>query len=182
MAGGPTSLLSLTLWAALFAPTPTLLYAQNSLPATDESPEAPTQPVVRGKILDPARTPIVGARITAIPGDGRPVAPSIVSDTIGEFSLTLEPGFYTFRIDAEGFQQTYETVVLSKPGYASREFVLPVAVVRETITVSESSDYQVPAISSGTKTLTPLRDVPQAISVVSQEQIRDQMMMSIADV
>src|SRR5205823_1656839 len=35
---------------------------------------------------------------------------------------------------------------------------------------------------SGTKTLTPLRDIPQSITVVPQELVRDQMMMSIADV
>ncbi len=38
------------------------------------------------------------------------------------------------------------------------------------------------AISSATKTLTPLRDVPQSITVVTQELIQDQMMMSIGDV
>src|SRR5207302_2107554 len=41
---------------------------------------------------------------------------------------------------------------------------------------------QLEATSSATKTLTPLRDVPQSISVVTQELIRDQMMMSIGDV
>ena len=38
------------------------------------------------------------------------------------------------------------------------------------------------AISSATKTLTPLRDVPQSVTVVTQELIRDQLMMSIGDV
>jgi catecholate siderophore receptor len=179
MAAGLTSLLSLTLLGSLGVYT---LNAQNSVAATVENEASATQTLVRGKVLDPAQAPIAGARVTAIPGDGRPAAPSVVSDAFGEFSLTLDPGFYTFRIDAEAFQETWETVLLQKPGSLSREFVLPVAAVRQTITVAESSDYQVPAISSGTKTLTPLRDVPQSISVVSQEQIRDQMMMSIADV
>src|SRR5262249_39015258 len=42
--------------------------------------------------------------------------------------------------------------------------------------------YQVPVVSSAPKTPTPLRDVPQAITVVTQELIRDQLMMSISDV
>jgi catecholate siderophore receptor len=37
-------------------------------------------------------------------------------------------------------------------------------------------------VSTATKTLTPLRDVPQSITVVPQEQMKDQMMMSIGDV
>jgi catecholate siderophore receptor len=42
--------------------------------------------------------------------------------------------------------------------------------------------YTVPAISSATKTPTPLRDVPQAVTAVTKELIKDQMMMSVGDV
>ncbi len=37
------------------------------------------------------------------------------------------------------------------------------------------------AVTSATKTLTPLRDVPQAIAVVTKEQIKDQMLLSVGD-
>ena len=61
--------------------------------------------------------------------------------------------------------------------------MLAVAGVREAITVSAPvTGYQVPVISSATRTPTPLRDVPQAVTVVTQELIRDQLMMSIGDV
>ena len=39
-----------------------------------------------------------------------------------------------------------------------------------------------PAVSSATKTTTPLRDVPQAVSVVTSALIADQRMASMADV
>ncbi len=39
--------------------------------------------------------------------------------------------------------------------------------------------YHAPAITSATKTLTPLRDVPQSVTVVTNELIKDQMMTSI---
>lgn len=42
--------------------------------------------------------------------------------------------------------------------------------------------YNVPLISTATKTPTPLRDVPQAVTVVSHELIKDQGMQSMADV
>jgi catecholate siderophore receptor len=45
-----------------------------------------------------------------------------------------------------------------------------------------SGGYDVLAISTATRTLTPLRDVPQSITVVSQELMRDQGMTSVADV
>lgn len=46
----------------------------------------------------------------------------------------------------------------------------------------EHSGYSVQQVRSATKTDTPLRNVPQAISVVTDEQIRDQSMQSMADV
>jgi catecholate siderophore receptor len=54
--------------------------------------------------------------------------------------------------------------------------------VRQSVNVKGSGGYDVIAISAATRTLTPLRDVPQSITVVPQELIRDQGMTSVADV
>ena len=54
--------------------------------------------------------------------------------------------------------------------------------VREAVTVTAPSGYVVPSTVSATKTPTPLRDVPQSVTVVTDELIKDQMMMSIGDV
>lgn len=52
----------------------------------------------------------------------------------------------------------------------------------QVITVTGSrQEYGVKSTISGTKTLTALRDVPQAISVVSEAQIEDQSLRSVAD-
>ncbi len=52
----------------------------------------------------------------------------------------------------------------------------------QVITVTGSrEEYGVKSIISGTKTLTALRNVPQAISVVSEAQIEDQSLRSVAD-
>src|SRR5689334_9633708 len=58
----------------------------------------------------------------------------------------------------------------------------PLPTVHESVTVTESAGYVNPDISSATKISTPLRDVPQSVTVVGRELVRDQMMMSIADV
>ncbi len=135
---------------------------------------------LQGKVLDPSLAPIAGAQIMALQ-DGRSSGPSTLSGQDGEFSLALEPGKYTLTIFAQGFSETSQAIDL-QAGSAPREFVLQVASVRETVTVIEGPDYQVTAVSSATKTLTPLRDVPQSITVVTQEQARDQLMTSIGDV
>ena len=70
----------------------------------------------------------------------------------------------------------------ARPGEAPRQFVLQVAGFGETVTVDAAGGYQVPAISSATRTSTPLRDVPQSVTVVTRELMQDQLMMSMADV
>jgi catecholate siderophore receptor len=60
------------------------------------------------------------------------------------------------------------------------------ALKLDSLTVEAQADkeknYSVQQIRSATKTDTPLRNVPQAISVVTKAQIRDQSMTSMADV
>jgi catecholate siderophore receptor len=138
-----------------------------------QSPEV----AIRGKVLDATQSAIAGAQITLIPSAR---ASEVVSDQNGEFSLEILPGKYTIKVVAKGFEETSQTIDLKET--VSREFVLQVASVHEMVTVRESPGYQVSAVSSATKTLTPLRDIPQSINVVTQEQVRDQSMLSLGDV
>lgn len=175
MAGTLTLWRSLALYCALFA----LMALQAAAQTAAFAPENIGK--LLGKVVDPTRTPIAGARITVLP-HGRDSNPSSISDQDGKFSLALAPGEYTLKVFAEGFEEATQTLVLPERGFESREFILRVAGIYETITVTESADYRVEVIASSTKTLTPLRDVPQSITVVTQELMRDQMMMSIGDV
>ena len=139
-----------------------------------------TRVSVQGTVLDPTRGPIAGARITASL-ESRPSTSSAVSDGKGEFSLLLEPGSYALKIVAEGFVEQAQLLSLGTTPPVTREIVLEIAPHLDAVSVSDSG-YQLAATSSGTKTLTPMRDIPQAITVVTQELIKDQMMMSIGDV
>ena len=136
---------------------------------------------VNGRILDPTRAPIPDARITAVREGGAPER-SAVSDRNGEFSVALDPGSYIVKASAKGFLESSQRVTLAENGSESREFVLRIAGVRDTVTVTESAGYQTAAVSSATKTLTPLIDLPQSVTVIPQELMKDQMMMSIGDV
>lgn len=143
--------------------------------------EPATRPSVQGKVLDLTRTPIPGATVTATT-DGRFSGLSTHSGQAGEFTLSLEPGTYTLQIAADGFRDSKQTVSVSDTAPPpALEFLLPVAPRQDVVTVTDTANYQV-LTSSSTRTSTPLRDVPQSISVITQDLIRDQSMQNMADV
>jgi catecholate siderophore receptor len=52
----------------------------------------------------------------------------------------------------------------------------------ETIIVTGQTDgYRIDDTSSGTKTNTPILDIPQSISIITEAQLRDQQILTIAD-
>ena len=69
------------------------------------------------------------------------------------------------------------TLALCLPGVAQAD-----EGESEIIVTGKRDGYATSETTSGTKTSTPILDVPQAISVVTEEQIRDEAMLSIADV
>jgi catecholate siderophore receptor len=141
------------------------------------APEA----AVRGRVLDSSGAAIVGAQVTV--ASDRPGAPaSAVTSQQGEFEIPLAPGGYTVRVTANGFVEASRRVTVSRGTAVSADFTLAVAGIREDVSVAATIGYSVPAVSSATRTSTPLRDVPQAVSVVSSALIADQRMSSMADV
>ncbi len=69
-------------------------------------------------------------------------------------------------------------LLASAQAYAATE-----ALTLDTTEVVEERDsYQVKSTKTATKTDTPLRNIPQSISVVTDKQIKDQNMQSMADV
>ncbi len=137
--------------------------------------------VVQGKILDQSRTPIAGARIVVTPESGT-AGLTDVSGPTGEFLLTLEVGKHLLAVTADGFKDAKEPIVVAEAVGAPIEILLQVSEVRTTISVTESAGYQVITTNTATKTATPLIDIPQSITIVSRELIRDQLMMGMADV
>jgi catecholate siderophore receptor len=135
---------------------------------------------LRGRVLDPNRAVIGGVKITAVRNGLNQT--SALTNADGEFSLLLEPGVYSVRISAEGFEEANLTVRSKPTTFEPLEIVLQPAGYTATVTVTDMAGYDMFAVSSATKTLTPLRDVPQSIAVVSREAIKSQGMQSIADV
>jgi catecholate siderophore receptor len=141
----------------------------------------PISSTIRGRILDPARAPIGGARITAHDEvSSREFA--VLSMQSGEFQIAAPPGTYCLKIAAEGFQEYVRTVELAASTASTVDYVLQLEVHKEALMVTEAAGSLQSSVSSGTKTLTPLINVPQSIVVVNHDQIADQLMMSIGDV
>ena len=143
--------------------------------------EAPALSSLRGIVVDQNRSVIRGADITARTAT---VSLSTVTDANGEFSFSLRPGNYSLKVRAEGFAEVVKQVSVESIASGSLEIVLPVgpSIATVTITAADSVAYRTDALTSATKTLSPLHDLPQSISIVTKEQIRDQSMQSIADV
>jgi catecholate siderophore receptor len=135
---------------------------------------------LRGRVLDAAGQPIAGALVTVQPPAGAQGA--IVTDEAGVFALTVVAGVSTVTVSAKGFAPQSVRVTPPLASTAPLEFTLQVEGVREIVNVAARAGYQAGAIGSATRTATPLRDVPQAVSVVTSALISDQRMQSMADV
>jgi len=145
------------------------------------SPPAEAPFALRGLVSDASRAPIAGALVTAVPETGGP-ATTTQTDGRGAFALALAPGRYAVKVVAPGFCEARQNFAATAAGAESRDFVLEIPSFRETVTVSAPPGYQVADISSATRTLTPLRDVPQAVTVATRELMRDQLMTGMGDV
>lgn len=137
----------------------------------------------RGRALGTDGAPLPGARVEAVP-EGRPATLGVsgVTDGEGRFALDLPPGRYVVQVSMDRFVETAESLVVAGDAAVSRDFVLPLAGVREAITVTAPNGYVTPSVRSATKTETPLQDVPQSVTVVTRQLMQDQLMTSIGDV
>lgn len=134
-----------------------------------------------GRVVDQKEAAVPGARVTAMRA-GTSIRTSTQTDAEGEFSLELPRGEYTLTIAADGFAPLFRTIDLSTSAVAGGVIVLEVSPVSAEVTVSDDALYAAGESRTATKTFTPLRDVPQAVTVIKRDQISDQSMSSVADI
>ncbi len=135
-------------------------------------------PRVTGTVVDPTGAPIAGAGVTVATRTGAVVSAGVTGRD-GTFALPAPPGSHQISIVAPGFLITVEPIAgVEAPG---RIFVLAIAGVQESVSV-EAAGYRAASTRSATRTPTPLREVPQAVSLVTRGLIADQAMLGIADV
>lgn len=88
-------------------------------------------------------------------------------------------------LSGSGLEAVAETggYLIRKPVVAENQpAVLPPVQVTAKAITGPTDGYMATKSFSATRTDTPLRDVPQSVTVVTQDQIKDQNLLSIADV
>ncbi|HUR81553.1 MAG TPA: TonB-dependent siderophore receptor [Thermoanaerobaculia bacterium] len=129
--------------------------------------------LLRGTVVDPTGRAIVGAEVKL--GNGR----TAVTNARGEFALDPVPGGdLTLTVSAQGF--TPVTMTAADPAAPVR-IALQAMPLAEEITVSAPQPIPVRS-STATKTDTPLRDVPQAVTVITRQTMEQQSMQNVGDV
>ena len=149
----------------------TLALCLSAATAFGQSPLA----TIHGHVLDPSRTPIAGARVS-VGESNNTTGPG------GEFEVDSVAGTTSVQVAATGFRVSQLAVTLVPGRNEMGSLVLDLDPLRTDITVAADAGYRATVTSSATRTLTPLEDIPQAISVVGRGQMDDQLMMSVADV
>lgn len=158
-----------------------LLIPFSGVRAAENVEQPASEVVVRGRVVDTSGGAIPAAQVILVAGDfGSSM--TVVTDAQGGFEFFVVPGRYTIRINANGFVDASRRLIVNDRAAMTADFTLEVAGIHQSVTVEAPIGYAVPAIGSATKTPTPLRDIPQAISVVSSALIADSRMSSMADV
>ncbi len=167
-------------------PWPALLLAAVALVAphamsAHEPPTPSSGARVEGRVVDPAGAAIAGAQVQATLSSRIPPV-TTTTDNRGLFHLPVSPGTWIVTVSMPGFAETRRQLAVSTETIISVDIELPIAEFNSALVVQESPDYLAAASSTGTRTLTALQDIPQSISIVTKELMRDQLMMSIGDV
>jgi iron complex outermembrane receptor protein len=161
---------SLRLKSSLLALIFTLLYSLSSLAQAAS---------IRGTILDPSGAAVAGAHIVlSSHGQTR----TATSDASGSYQFSpLTPGTYALTIDAPGFG-SYENSSIHIAGNGTLDWPVRLALqsASQSITVQGDAETleQIPTVG---KTGTMLEDIPQSITVISQQLSASQGDLVLAD-
>jgi len=131
--------------------------------------------VFHGTVVDATGAPVAGARVSTAP------ASTSVTNVAGAFTLVLAPGNHRVTVESDGFETATILVNAKKTGAESRTIALAVGGFVDVVNVAEPPTYRPPSTTSALKTLTPLRDVPQSVTVITKQLMADQAMQSIGD-
>ena len=136
---------------------------------------------LKGAVVDQNGAGIGGALVNAT-RVGTNIRSQATTSDEGEFAIELPRGEYVLTISANGFDGSSRTVYLRDDAMRIDAIVLAVQNATASVTVSDEAMYVANEISSATKTYTPLRDVPQSVTVIKRDQIRDQLLTSMASI
>jgi iron complex outermembrane receptor protein len=135
-----------------------MLVALACLGAAATAAAQDTTATIRGVIRDVTGAIVPGVTVTAVPQNGGAGA-TTQSDFQGRYTLTgLPPGAYAVQATLPGFDPATVTVAAGAGGTAAADLVIAPSAFLESITVTRVVEAQ--------------GDVPQAVTVVGQDDIQ----------
>ncbi len=129
-----------------------------------------------GKVSDPSGAPVVGATIALRCGSFRQDTRTTGD---GAYRVSAPAGSYLIEVNAPGFEMSAETVQLSAGASAQRDFGLQTGTYSSIITVSEPGGFFAGSSTTATKTDAPLIEIPQSVSVVTQDQLTSRNVQTV---
>lgn len=137
------------------------------------------QGIIKGTITTENGEPVIAASISL---NGKQVA---ISNNNGVFSLQVSPEVYKLAVSAIGFETIFKKISVEENKETILRLVLQ-EVVKELQTVEiigrRETGYKNSTSFSGTKTATPLKEVPQAISYATKELMQDQQAIRLGEI
>jgi len=136
---------------------------------------------ITGAVTDPNGTAVVGAQVSSTHTQNRQTLRK-VTDSQGGYTFTnLAPGHYRIEVIAKGFAVAAKETSVAAGQSATADFRLSVGAVAESVTTRGQS-YEVTVAATGTRTDTPILDIPQAIQVVPRQVIEDQKPLTLSGI
>lgn len=136
------------------------------------------QGIVKGKIKDESDAPAVS--VTVQLNDQ-----TVLTNEKGEYTIAGKPGPAKLTVSGVGFERIQKNITIQE----GREMIVNLIlteVVKQLQTVEiigrKETGYKNSNSFAGTKTATPLKDVPQAISYATKELMQDQQAIRLGDV
>jgi catecholate siderophore receptor len=158
------------------APTVAILLSFTLVPAALAQTRPADSPIT-GIVVDSSGGAIPDATVTL--QIGRAATRVVQTDGAGRFVFHDVPaGSLAVTVNRERFAAAAQDVPADRP---ELRIVLQPVPVSEEVTV-RAPRLTTPSITTATRTDTLLRDVPQAVSIVTRDLIADQAMLNIGDV
>jgi len=160
-------------FAALHAPTNLAIEPA----AASGNPALPTVEL-KGTVVDPQGMPVAGAQIHLLQ-QGVEVTSSVTNEE-GHFAIHSYAGQYRLLATAPGMAARESEVDLNRTATSELKISLALAQANSSVEVVASA-YRVEEQTSATKVPMRLLDIPQTVTTITQEMLRDRAVDSMQD-
>ena len=135
----------------------------------------------QGNVRDANNDSIIGANVVLKDSKGK-IIERTQTDAAGEFTLgCFDKGEYLLEITNAGMSPVEKKIDFTGENLRVSDVVLETEGVSETVTVEIEPAFITSTTQSVTKTITPLRDIPQSVEIVNRELIDSQAVRSMQD-